>query len=201
MNNSQEDYENKIKEKRTLEANKKGLVGKNGKIGVVLRNLGNKIISQNEGGVYRNVNYLYENENEDGNENKIPILDIENVARPQSSEWSQLEEPSISASIDTIGLHFDGLSRGMHLEIKYEDAKSELKVSYKGYCVFNETKGELIAYSPGEWEDFIEKLYKVSKEKQRKNNETNFQKSLLENEKQKNIWWEKLMSKWNISIK
>ena len=198
MMSSQEDFENKIKEERTLEANKKGLVGKNGKIGIILRNLGSPIISQKEGGIYRDVNYFedyYKDSSED--ENIIPILEIENIERPQSSEWSEEKSPRVQATSDAIGLHFDGLSRGMHLEIKYKDFDSELSVSYKGYCVFNETKGELIAYSPGEWESLIDKLYKVSKEKQRKNNEKQFEESILENEKQKNIWWQKIKSKWN----
>ena len=54
----QEEIEEKIREQRTIEANKKGLIGQNGKIGMVLRMLGHPIIAQYEGGTYVDTNYL-----------------------------------------------------------------------------------------------------------------------------------------------
>lgn len=63
-----------------------------------------------------------------------------------------------------IGYHFDGLSRGLHLEIQYDQSLSEIKVHYKGSLVYHEVAGDLFAYVPQDvWENEIEKLYKSAK--------------------------------------
>lgn len=204
-----EEFEEKIREKRILEANKKGLMGQNGKIGVVLRIFGQPIIDQSEGGFYVDTNYLqYDNNIEkksleeisDSIEfmKNIPIMDVEGSERPNTAEWSEGMPDAINYTTNQIGFHFDGLSRGMHMEIKYDDLTSEIVVSHKGYVVYKEIKGELLGYAPGEWEEWIEKLYKVAKEKQRKTKEEEFEKSIKENKRQKNEWWDKMISRWGI---
>lgn len=205
-----EEIEDKIKEKRILEATKKGLMGQNGKIGLVLKTLGQPIISQSEGGGYVDSNYidlegysdqksLYDIENTDEFLKNIPIMDMGENDRPQSEEWaSEMPDPK-SYSTDTIGLHFEGLSRGMHLEIKYDELTSELVVYYKGFVVYKEIKGELLSYAPyEEWEKWIDSLSKIAKEKQRRIKEKEFEISVKENEKDKKFWWNRIKEKWNI---
>ena len=126
----QEELEERIREQRIVEANKKGLMGQNGKIGIVLKVLGSPIIRQSEGGIYVDTNYFNINQEEKEIYNisdpvelmsEIPIMGIENNNRPNSKEWYQYMPDPINYGIDTIGLHFDGLNRGMHLEIKYDE--------------------------------------------------------------------------------
>jgi hypothetical protein len=206
-----EEFEDKIREKRILEATKKGLMGQNGKIGIVLKILGQPIINQSEGGYYTDSNYIdlegvdftrksiHEIENSEELMRNIPIMGMDGSERPTSSEWASEMPDAIHYGIDTIGMHFDGLSRGMHLEIKYDEVSSELVLYYKGYVAYKEIKGELLSYAPNEeWEKWIESLYKVSKEKQRKIKEKEFEESIKENEKEKSIWWEKIKNRWGL---
>jgi hypothetical protein len=65
--------------------------------------------------------------------------------------------------------------------------------------VYKETKGELLSYNPiEEWEKWIESLYKIAKEKQRKVKEKEFEESIKSNEKEKDFWWEKIKNRWGI---
>jgi hypothetical protein len=202
-----EEIEEKIKEQRTIEANKKGLIGQNGKIGTVLRVLGQPIISQFEGGSYLDSNYIdlrgdsfLEEEPKNNNDllKKIPIMDAESNERPTTSEWAELEEPN-PVTVQSIGWHFDGLSRGMHLEIKYENSSSELLVTYQGYTVYKEISGEVTCYVPNEeWENWIERLSKGAKEIQRKLKEKEFEENIKQTEKQKQNWWSAIQEKWGI---
>lgn len=205
-----EEIEDKIREKRILEATQKGLMGQNGKIGIVLKALGQPIISQSEGGGYVDSNYidldgteiqksLYDIENTSEFLRNIPIMDVGENERPQSAEWEANMPCPKSYGTETIGIHFDGLDRGMHLEIKYDDVSSELIVHYKGFVVYKEIKGELLSYAPyQEWERWIDSLYKIAKEKQRKIKEQEFEESVSLGEKEKKYWWEKIREKWGI---
>ena len=57
-------------------------------------------------------------------------------------------------------MHFDGLSRSMHMEIKYSEETSELSLTHRGYLVYKEVMGDLEVYVPNEeWESWIEKLW------------------------------------------
>lgn len=205
-----EEIEEKIKEERLIEATKKGLYGQNGKIIFTLKILGSPIISQNEGGIYTDVRYVsdpYEIENDlEKLSNKtefmqnLPIVDLENNDRPEGPEWSELKEGSFS-SIAKIGYHFCGLSRGMHLEIMYKENNTELSVTYKGYLVYKEIKGELLSYVPhAEWEDWIDKLFKNAKEKSRQIKEQEFQKEIKVSENQKQSWLESMKKRWGFSL-
>lgn len=205
-----DDIEEKIKEKRTLEANQKGLMGKNGKVGTILKILGQPIINQSEGGTFIDSNYIdleandYKNLEDYSNSTElmrnIPIMDCNSNDRPSSDEWDQNMPDPQNFSTTTIGMHFDGLSRGLHLEIKYDEYESELVVYYKGYIVYKEIKGELINYVPlEEWHNHIEHLYKISKEKQRKIKEIEFEQQIKQNENRKQLWWNKIKEQWGIN--
>jgi hypothetical protein len=205
-----EEFEEKIREKRILEATKKGIMGQNGKIGVVLKMFGGPIVSQSEGGYYVDSNYIdlegnsisinnYNIDNPSDFMKYIPIMNIEGNQRPNSQEWTQDMPDPISYGVDTIGIHFDGLGRGMHLEIKYDEISSELVVYHKGYLVYKESKGELLSYVPNEeWEKWIDSLYKVAKEKQRVLKEKEFEESVRAAEKEKSQWWELIKKRWGV---
>lgn len=209
MSNAEE-IENKIREKRILEATKKGLMGKNGKIGTVLRVLGQPIVNQSEGGFYLDSNYINLGAHEDKKNlheiqdakelmKNIPIMGDENSQRPSSEEWTNDMPDPIQFGFDIIGFYFEGLNRGMHLEIKYDEISSELLVYYKGFVVYKEIKGELLGYYPvDEWEKWIESLYKISKEKQRSEKEKEFEEAIIKSKKEKNEWWIKIKNKWGI---
>jgi hypothetical protein len=185
-------HEDKIKEQRTIEATKKKLMGAGGKIGVVLRYMGEAIVDQSAGGTLADFRYLpdpyalpeeeespYDPPQGSSEEilRKIPMLKAwlpwgEEQMPPEGGEWIEDRPDRVDHSMTTIGYHFDGLNRGMQLEIRYLDYESELKVHFKGHLVFKEVKGELVTYIPhDEWEGHIESLYKVAKKKQVKEKE------------------------------
>lgn len=200
-----EELEQRIREQRTIEANKKGFVGQNGKIGIILKMMGHPIIAQAEGGGLIDTNYLqYESQELDDPRNSIelmqgmPTMDLEGANRPEGEEWSELNEP-ISYGTYTLGWHFDGLSRGMHLEIKYDEIDAELSVSYKGRTVYKEIKGEIVSYVPhDEWEKWIESLSKIAKDAHRKLKEQEFSENIEKSEKQKANWLNSIRSRWGI---
>jgi len=201
----QEELEERIREQRTVEANKKGLVGHGGKIGVVLRVFGQPIVGQSEGGIYVDTNRLDEWDEEETEPRnplemmrKIPIMDTGSNERPTSDEWSEMNDPTPYGT-RTVGMHFDGLGRGMHLEIKYDDATTEFIVTYKGYPVYREVKGELNAYVPHpEWEGWIDQLFKKAREIQRVMKEEEFEGQMKESEKSKENWLREIASRWGI---
>jgi len=206
---SPEEIEEKIKEQRVLEATKKGLMGQNGKISIVLKIYGEPIIGQKEGGTFvdsyyidlenNDIKSLDEIKNSEDLLRNIPIMNLEDNIRPQSEEWMGDMPDGNYYSVETVGVHFDGLRRGMHMEINYNYDLSEMSLYYKGYIVYKEIKGELISYAPyEEWEKWIESLYKSAKEKLRKIKEKEFEESIKISEKEKNFWWQKIKEKWGI---
>ena len=172
------DYENRIKEKRTIEASKKNLMGKNGKLGMILKHLGEPIVSQE--GLFSSVNYFdhfWENEDED-------------------ESMQTFEEGSLSHDVGRV---WDGLSRGMHLEIKYMENKKELTVYEKGYLVYKESSGELLCYVPREsWEENINKLYDSSKHMEKSKRKKDSEEINKEAEREKQSWLWKIRDKWGI---
>jgi hypothetical protein len=202
---SPEEIEAKIREQRIVEANKKGFVGQTGKIGTVLKIFGQPIISQYEGGVYVDTNYFNEQQYEemDPKNNSelmtsIPIFDMGNNERPSGEEWQEMPDPKQFGS-NQIGLHFDGLSRGMHMEIKYDELEGEIVLSYKGYIAYKEIKGEIVSYVPNkEWEQWIENLYQKAQKMQRKLKEEEFESQMQRAEKKKKEWWREIISRWGI---
>ncbi len=147
------DKERLIKEKRTIEATKKNLLGPTGKVGCIAKYLGEPI-RDHDGGFGYEVSYLpnFYDEEEEDEENETMLPEFDNV------------------NTFTVGFYFDGLKVGMNIEIKYLDETRELSVQYKGYLVFSEVAGDLRAYNPTipEWEDKINKLYKLAKTKREK---------------------------------
>ena len=195
---SKEEMESRIREQRTAEANKKGLVGQGGKIGTVLRALGSPIVGQTEDVAYLSLDGSV-NEPSGSPLKDMPTMEIDGNERPSGDEWGEASDP-LSFSTRTIGRHFDGLERGMHLEIIYKDDSSEMSVYYKGYLVYQDIQGELTCYVPiNEWEEWVSSLFKVAKRIQRASKEQEFAEKVAEAEKSKKSWLREIASRWGIT--
>ncbi len=206
--------EKKIKEQRTIEATQKNLMGISGKIGVVVRTLGQTILNHREGGAYHSSSYM-----EDWNSNvnnidelhgnpeeiqsQIPYMDMPNNEEPLDGAWRDRRDYILNPiNVTELGWYFDGLSRGIHLEIKYsgdEYDRKHLTLTYKGYKVYEEIGGDLEMYVPmEEWEQIIEKLYLVGKKIEAKNRKSDKVESVIETKRSKTQWLQKMRNKWGI---
>lgn len=127
-------HEARIKEQRTNEAMKNGYMGTQGKFALIAKRLGHPIYDQ-KGGMFQqrfmdDPFYIEE-------EGHIPTLEEDE----QSYE---------------LGHMFDGLSRGVNLNIFLDDYHREIIVRYCGQVVYKEVAGELEGYVPNpDWENKI----------------------------------------------
>lgn len=138
--------EKRIKEQRLIEATSKDYLGIEGKFGHILKYLGEPILSYTESGNYFSSNEMPDYLNLDSGD-ELPVLDIE-------------------SNVNTIGYMFDGLSRGMHLNITYINEDKKIEVYYKGYLVYREIENDLDTFFPlKEWEEIINKLFILAKTK------------------------------------
>ena len=204
------DNEKKIKEQRTIEATKRGLMGAGGKLGSVVKFLGDPITMHSEGGAFYDTNYLYDDNYEDPYELKggtaeeiqqqMPYMGTDSNQEPLGYGW-RTERSAEQSSFNTtqIGWHFDGLNRSIHLEIKYDGEKKELTAHYKGYIVYQEIAGELTAFAPGEWEEHVNKLHKVAKniEKQSRKEEKEEKKETIQRNKLN--WIRRVKERWGFN--
>lgn len=131
------------KEKRLMQATKNDYMGSSGKFGVIVKYLGYPIVRQGSQEAYFSIDDL--------------LNLTQDEALPVADDSYSFQE----------GWIFDGLSRGMHIEIKYIDPEKRLVVHYKGFRVYEEIAGDLDAFVPGEWEPLIERLYKVAAERRK----------------------------------
>lgn len=198
-----------IIEQRTIEATRKGLMGLSGKIGVIICNLGDPILSHSSGVEWANSigytsreydNYWYDLETE----NEFPTMDVKDdlgnsLIEPNSPEWNQNKSNRTNAYIHNLGFHFDGLNRGYHLEMKYLEEECEITVHYKGYLVFKENSGKLLAYTPmEEWESKIDRLFISAKKIQENKKKHDKEQTLEEAKKKKQSFIERLRTTWGI---
>jgi hypothetical protein len=169
--------EESVREARTIEATRKRFMGPSGKIGCIVKNLGQPIIAS--GSPNYEVTYL---------DDPFRLHDPE--------DFETLDEDEISYQI---GWHFDGLNRGMNLEIKYLEDLKDLTVRWNCHVVYHEVNGELHGYAPyEEWEKNIEALYDLAKQK-----ENHHRKKLREDhqriaEKRSKELLRKMHEKWGI---
>jgi hypothetical protein len=85
----------------------------------------------------------------------------------------------------------------MHLEIKYMEETSVFQVHYKGHEVYKEIKGHLMGYVPiPEWEQWIERLFKVAKPMEIQKRIEFAQEEAQEIEEEKASWLEDLRKRW-----
>ena len=201
-----DDKEKRIKEERTIEATRKNLMGGNGKLGCISKNLGSPIISQNMGTnnfTSTSIPDLYEFENEDPNtpeelQKTMPYMG--QSQEPMGNGWREERdyEQGDAASF-MIGWHFDGLNRGIHLEIMNNLERKNLTVQYEGYIVYQESAGELISYRPMEtWESKINQLYEIAKTKEKSSYKEERKEVAKEVERQKSNWLNRMKEKWGL---
>lgn len=171
------DKEKRIKEERLREASKNGYTGLGGKFGTILKHLGHPIITESSS--FYEANYMddiYAIEEDD----EIPTMDEEQT-------------------IMKLGYIFDGLSSGIHMEIKYISHEQKLTVSYKGFTVYSEIAGELECYVPStEWEKHIESLYQRAKIRENKERIVDLMENRQETQKQKESLLERLRLRWGL---
>jgi hypothetical protein len=185
--------ENVIREKRTIEATKKNLMGPSGKFGSILQAFGSPIMRQGTG--LMDVSYL-----EDAYKEEV-YTEYSPTMSDQQGPVAYRDELQDSADefVHNEGLLFDGLSRGIHLDITYWHATNEIKVHYRGYLVYKEVAGELDAYAPfPEWEDLIERLYRAAKDKL-KNLKKQQEQIIAERiSEKKKAFWQTLRTRWGV---
>jgi len=190
MNWSQK--EKVIREKRTIEATSKNLMGIAGKIGTVAKVLGSPIVRQ---GGMNDISFL-----EDPYEDFVES-EYENTVSDQRGPeaWRDEIKEMTDEIVQEEGLVFDGLNRGMHLEIKFWNHNQKLEVSYMGYEVYKEIAGELYAYFPSEeWEDKIDRLYQTAR-KQAKIRQKDEEVAISEDiERRKQSLWDRLRRRWGV---
>jgi hypothetical protein len=185
--------ENVIREKRTIEATKKNFMGPAGKFGVILRAFGSPIIRQGSG--------LFD-------EGFLDSGDADQVHTEYSTTISGQQGPVVfrdeikEFSDDYVfseGHVFDGLSRGMHIEIIQKESTNELTVTYKGYVVYREVAGELDSYAPfPDWEDMIERLYRTAKERVKKLKKMQEEQISFRVDESKKSFWQRLRMRWGV---
>lgn len=197
--------EKRIKDQRTIEATTKGLMGISGKLGLIVRTIGQPIINQTENGFDEfigyssNPFYSYDHNEEPESIRTIEVLDAFGmpINEPNSPEWNQNRPKRVRESMTTIGWIFDSLNNGTNLEIKYMLENSLLTVQFNGIYVFKECEGDLLTYVPeSEWELKINSLFKKAKEINDKKRNLDKEKKIENAKIEKENWLEKLRKNW-----
>jgi hypothetical protein len=195
--------EKKIKESRTIEAARKKLNGPDGKFGTIVRYLGEPIINQTSPNY--SANYLddpYSMQDENDVSQKFPYA--ANIYEyfgdePEGDIWKERNYQTEMYAPSVIGWLFDGLSRGIHVEIKYLEQESKLTVYYKGYLVYCELSGDLTAYVPNdELEEKIDRLYKAAKQIAKQRQEQKKDNKLDKAKMKKENWLTRMRKQWGI---
>ena len=167
--------EAKIKEQRTIEATHKDYFGLGGKFGCILKHMGEPIMSHSS-----------------------PLYDVTEMEDPWALEGEKDEEiPIFDEEEQTlvVGYIFDGLNRGMHLEIKY--INKVMTVLAEGYLVFQEERGELMCYVPhSKWENQIEDLFKTASKLRNKDKKDSRKKREEQAIKARDKWFSRMAKKW-----
>ena len=199
--------EAKIKEARTIEATRKNLMGISGKFGVILRNIGHPLVAQGE---FMSDIFGYSSSTSTGQNwgeeefDELPTMEVLDAAgypieEPFGDEWTQKKGDRVSGFTSNLGWSFDGLSRGVHMDMKYLKNNSELVVNYKGYKVYHEANGELNVYTPNdEWENKVDQLFVSAKKLDEKNRKIDKVERIEEAKKEKKSWVQKLKDTWGI---
>ena len=136
------DIEDRIREQRTNQATQKNLIGFEGKIYLIAKVLGHAITKQSD---------------------EQAILETDDFWNIDNDEIPTFED---NVSFHDVGYFYDGLSAANGIEIICKEHEGTIKLNYKGFTVYEEESGILAKYIPNpEWEETIERLYKVVEEK------------------------------------
>lgn len=194
-----------IKQKRLVQATQNNLMGLNGKLGCIAKFMGDPITMHLEGGQFFSSTelddpYYYQTDINDCRTaeeiaNKIPMMNADQDD-PQGPEWREFQN-RINVTTYDMGWIFDGLNKGLHLEIKYMVENNELIVYYKGSLVYKESAGDLDAYVPHpEWEDKVDQLFKTAEKIREKNTKSQREENIDLNKRQKESWLQSIKKKW-----
>lgn len=176
------DKENIIKTDRLIEATRKNLTGLEGKIGQILKYMGDSVITQ-ASDFYESTDWIDVYDIPDNEE--MPTQDMDTLSRELgrilsalkwgiNMELSYLKECQVPVKVN-------------ELYTKWVDAEKVMTVTYKGSVVYREIEGELESYLPDpEWEAAIDRIYESCKkikkdfkiEKDAENKEKNQQEKL-----------------------
>lgn len=193
--------ESAIKEKRTIEATKKNMMGPSGKLGIIVKAWGHPVMRESMGGLC-DANYLDDPYDDPVTTEYDTTVSGQNgpVAwRDEIPEGNFGAGEAVDGNPNFEGYVFDGLSRGLHFEIHYKKMLHELKVYYKGFEVYKEVGGELEAYAPfPEWEGIVERLYKKAKVVWQDNKQLEQEALMQEVNRRKHTFWQKLRMRWGI---
>lgn len=186
-------HEKVIREKRTIEATKKNLMGVTGKFGIIAQVLGHPVVRQGTGLMDQS---FLDDPYED-------FTQSEYGTTMSGQLGPEIWRDEIKEADDDLVVHegfvFDGLSRGLHLEIKYFFYKQKIEVSFKGYQVYKEVAGELFGYSPSsDWEAKIDRLYKAAKEEAKRNKRFEEVQLGQKIERKKANFWDRLRQRWGV---
>lgn len=174
--------EKQLHDQRLLEATRKGLMGLDGKLGCVVKYLGQPIMDQTASFYMPNEMYFPWREFEEEPTGKCGI-----------------PEADAEEGIMEIGRQFSGLSSGVNLEITYLEGEKELKAVFDGKLVFREVTGELKSYSPNKiWESKVEDFYVIAKKRELKAYEKEVQEYEEEKVVETNRFLQYLRDKWGI---
>ena len=137
--------ENKIKTLRTAEANRRNLMGGNGKLGVVARMRGRV----------------------------IPLISEEDdfswIVDSEPSMTSLPDERTQTARF--AGFEYDGVREGRPLIIRYIIDECHIQVHHEGDRVYEELGGELKCFVPNPvWEGIVDRIFQYCQQTQEKIN-------------------------------
>lgn len=134
-----------LREQRTVEAMRKGLMGGKGKIARIAKIFGEPIIRHDTNWIQKNY-----------------LADPFDLPDPNSIPVAEEDEMSFE-----IGYHYDGVRTGHHLEIIWKSEFQEITCYFKGNIVYFEIGGILDGYSPGDWEKQVEILFERVRKQER----------------------------------
>jgi hypothetical protein len=134
-----------VREQRTVEAMRNGLMGVQGKLAKIAKTYGTPIIRHNTSSWQQK---FLDDPYDIVDPNEIPVMD----------------EDSISFDV---GFYYDNMRNGHHLEIVWKQEFQEIRCSYEGKLVYLEMGGTLDGYAPGEWEQQVADLYDQAKKQER----------------------------------
>jgi hypothetical protein len=191
------DKENIIRTDRLIEATRKNLTGLEGKIGQILKYMGESVITQ--------ASDFYESSDAVGthiydqpeNEDDLPTQDMDTLSRELGRILSTLQW-GINMELSYLKECQIPIKRS-ELYTQWVEAEKVLTVTYKGYVVYREIEGELESYLPDpEWESAIDRIYESCK-KIKKDSKPERDAEKTERTQQERLGFiAKLREKWGI---
>ena len=167
--------EKALKEQREIEAMAKGYIGLEGVFATIVKRLGQPIMRP--GGSNFEQRFLDDPFDEHDPEEILTIDEEDNSYE--------------------IGLHFDGLSRGINMTISLFHHLREITCRFEGKIVYKEIASELEGYAPDPlWENKIDELFKLSKNIEKQMKPAEKQKLIEKNKKQRAEVFDYLKQKW-----